>query len=244
MGKMFSGLSTEGMETPEDKVGGGFQPLPSDIYDAKILMVYAGKARNSDAQNINVHMTINDQEHRETIYITNRNGENFYKDKVTGKPTPLPGFTTVDDLCLFVTEAGLAEQETEPKTVKLYNFDEQKEVPTEVPMLTALMGAEVKVALLRVIEDKRKQGDDGDYHPTGETRTFNSIDKVFHPETGRTVNEYRHGVESAEFAEAWMTKNTGKDRNKAKGANGAGGAGTSGTGAPGAAQSQKKKLFS
>lgn len=242
MGKMFSNMTTDGMEVPEDKVGGGFAPLPSNLYDAKITMIYAGKARNSDAQNVTVHMKINDQEHRETIYITNRNGENFYKDKENGKPVPLPGFTTVDDLCLFATEEGLADQETEVKTIKLYNFDEKKEVPTEVPVLVNLLNKDVQVALLRVIEDKRKADDAGVYQPTGETRTFNQIDKVFHPETGRTVNEYRHGVETAEFREIWDQKNTGNDRNKAKGANGAAGAGTSGNGAPGA-QSQKKKLF-
>lgn len=240
MGKLFGNLATEGVEKPEDRLGGGYEPLPSGVYDATIKLVYAGKAQNSDAQNVTIHADIDGREYRETIYVTNRNGENFYKDKESGKAIQLPGFVTVNDIALFTTDTPITELDVETKKIKVYNFEEQKELPTDVPVFTDMIGKTVKLAILRVIDDKRKRGDDGQYHATGETRTSNQIDKVFHPETGRTVNEYLNEIDPAEFLPAWEGRNAGKDRDrstKGKTSNG-----TSGTGSP-AAQSQKKSLF-
>lgn len=241
MGKLFGNLDASNAETSEDRVGGGFQPIPSGIYDATIKLVYAGKARNSDAQNVTVHLDINGHEHRETVYITNRNGEPTFKDKETGKDVKLPGYQLIDELCMFANEQHITEQEAETKVVKLYNFDEKKELPTEVPVMTALLGKPIKVAIQRVIEDKRKQGSDGQYHPTGETRTLNEMVKVMHPETGRTMNEYIGGTEQPEYMREWTKLNEGKDRNKSTGAAN-GNTGASGSGTP-FGQSQKKSLF-
>ena len=80
----------------------------------------------------------------------------------------------------------------------------------------------------------------------GALKPQNTIDKAFHHETGRTVNEYRHEVETAEFLPAWIERNKGKDRNRAKGLEGGTG-GASGSGRPGAGgpgqQQAKKSLF-
>lgn len=244
---IFSNMTTDGLVDQEDKLGGGFAPMPSGAYTGTIKLAYLGKANSSNAQSITVHTEINGADMRETIWITNRNGENFYtpKDQTNGKSTkmPLPGFTTIDDLCLLSTGSPLAEQTTEEKVVKLYDFTERKEMPKAVQALTQLMGKQITLGILRQIVDKQKKGDDGAYHNSGETRVENVIDKVFHAETGRTVNEYRHEVETAEFLAAWKERNTGKDRNRSKGAATAGGAGSTGTGRPGAA-SASKKLFS
>jgi hypothetical protein len=243
---MFGNFANTKAEVPEDRLGGGFEPVPSNCYDAVIKLAYAGKAQNSNAQSITLHADVGGKEIRETIFITNRDGENFYKDKDTGKPVLLPGYVTVDDICMFITEQPLSDQDVETKTVKLYDFDQKKEVPTEVPVLTSLIGGKVKLGILREIQDKEKKGDDGKYRPTGETRTQNSIDKVFHPETCRTINEYRAGVETPEFHTAWVERNANKDRNRAKNA-GKAGPGQSGTGRPGAgagSPAPAKSLFS
>jgi len=241
MGKLFEKLQAADAETQEDRVVGGYEPLPSGIYDAEITLAYAGKAQNSDAQNVTVHAQIDGKEYRETIYITNRNGEPFFVDKNSGKQVYLPGYSTINDLCLFATEAPLTEQETETKTIKLYNFDERKELPTEVPVLTGLIGQKVKLAILRCIDDKRARQQDGSYAETGETRVSNEIDKVLHPETSRTVNEYLREVDPGEFADAWIKRNEGKDRNRAKGVSSMGG--SSGSGTPAAIGGQRKSLF-
>lgn len=249
MTKMFGNLTdTTKLEASEDRVGGGFEPFASGVYTGTIKLAYAGKAASSDAQNVTLHIDVNGREMRETIYITNRKGENFYPDKQDPKKKmPLPGFTTIDDICLLTTGEGLVEQETEEKVVKIYNFTERKELPTPVQCLTGLHGKEIMLGVLREIVDKEAKDASGNYAPTGETRTQNTIDKVFDPETKRTVNEFRNEVDSAEFYDAWLKKNDGQDRNKAKGV-AAGGAGAAGTGRPGigaagGAQPEKKKLF-
>lgn len=249
---MFSNLTkTDNLEQSEDRVGGGFEPLASGAYLATIKLAYAGKAASSNAQNITLHYEVDGKEHRETIYITNRQGENFYVDKQDPKKKhPLPGFTTINDICLLVTGGtGLIDMETEEKIVKIYNFTEKKEVNTPVPCLTALHGQQILLGVLREVVDKESKDASGNYVPTGETRTQNTIDKAFHPETRRTVNEYISEIETPEFYEAWVNKNQGKDRNKSKGAQ-AGGAGASGVGRPGfaggaagGATPAKKPLF-
>lgn len=241
MSKIFQDMSTEGNEESEDRVGGGFQPLSSDVYNGKITLAYAGESRNG-ARCVTLHIDIDGQEHRETIYISNRNKETFFKDK-DGNQVTLPGFNMMDEICLFATEKHLNQQDAETKTIKLYNYDERKELPTEVPVLVDLIGAEMQFAIKRVIEDKRKQGQDGNYHPTGETFVKNEIKKAFHPETGRTIKEYTSGNKNPEFRDEWVKVHTGKDQDKSSGA--AAGGGQSGSGKPNANEptEPKQKLF-
>lgn len=246
MGKMFGGLTqTENLEESQDRLGGGFEAVPSDLYIGEIKLAYAGKSPKG-AQNVTLHVDIGGKELRETIYLTTKAGDNFYTDKDDAtKKHPLPGFTTVDDICLLTTGHSLIDQDTEEKVVKLYDFQERKELNKPVECLTALHGQQIALGVLRIDQDKNKKNDQtGEYEPTGETMTINEIDKVFHAETRRTVNEYKQEVESAEFAEAWVKKNQGKNRNKIKGG-GAGGAGSTGVGRPGAGNSPapKKSLF-
>lgn len=243
MGKMFSGLTTEGLEETTDRVGGGFEPLPSGIYDATIKIAFAGESKKG-AQSITLHCDINGAEFRNTVYITNAAGENFYVDKDDKtKKHQLPSFTLIDDICLLASGEGLADQETEEKVVKIYNFDEKREIPTGVPTLVALTGGKVKLAIQREIVDVEKKDGSGKYQPTGKTRAQNNIEKAMEIESGRTVNEYRNEIEEPEFMTTWDKRNTGKDRNKAKNASGdaGGGEGEGGSGRPGL--TPKKKLF-
>lgn len=238
---LFNNLTTENIEESKDSLG-GFGPMPSGVYDAVIKLAYAGKSSSSDAQCVTVHFDVGGQEMREQIWVTNGKGQNFYTPKGETSRLPLPGFTTIDELCLLATGEPLSEQPTETKTVKLYNFEEKKELPTEVPVLVDLIGKPVKLGILRQIVDKQTKGDDGVYRANGETRTENTVSKVFHPETKMTVNEYRHEINDCEFHDAWQARNKGKDRDRStKGAGGS--AGGSGNGRPGGQKSATKKLF-
>ncbi len=242
MSKMFQNLKTDGLEEVGDRLGGA-GTVPSGIYDAVIKVAYAGQSQGG-AHSITVIADIGNREYRQIFYITNKQGDNFYLDKQDpSKKMPMMDFTTIDDLCLLITGEGLADQEDEEKVVKIYDFDQKKEVPTPVATLPALVGGKVKFAILREIVDKEKKDDSGAYQPTGETREKNSIDKIFHAETGRTVPEYRQEVDPGEFLDVWKAKNDGKDRDKSTKASGA--AGASGTGRPPAAggSAPKKKLF-
>lgn len=237
---LFDNLTTEGLEESKDIAGGGgYQPLSSDIYSAVIKLAYSSKSRSSEARSVTFHADINGNEYRETIWITTGKGVNYYVSKEDGKTRiPLPGFAIIEELCLLATKEPLSAQTTEEKVVKLYNFDEKKEMPTTVPVLTSLIGKEINLGILREIVDKVARDDAGNYVPTGETRTQNVTSKVFHPETNKTVNEYRHDVKDPEFYTAWIAQNQGKDRNRAKGAPTNSNKGASGSGRP-----EPAKLF-
>jgi len=221
---MFGNMTTEGLEESGDRLGGG-GVLESGPQDGVIKVAYVGKSASSDAQSITTIIDMNGFEYRETFWITNRKGENFYTDKQDAtKKHGLPGFVMVDNMCQLATGHGLAAQETEEKTVNIYDFEAKKELPKNVQVLTGLIGKPITAGVKKVVVDKTKKDGNGVYQPTGETRDTNEIDKFFHAETKRTVTEYKQGIEEAQFYPKWVEKNEGKTVNKAKGAEGKSGA--------------------
>ena len=74
---MFSNMTTEGMEESKDTLG-GYQPLDSDIYLAKIKTAYITISKNN-AMAVNFVADIEGREYREQLWITNSKGENARK---------------------------------------------------------------------------------------------------------------------------------------------------------------------
>jgi len=207
---LFKNLTTEGMEEAQDRLG-GFSVFETDVYAGKLKVAYAGQSEGG-ARNVTLVMDFGGREYRETIYITNKKGENFFLNK-ENKKVALPGFTTVDDLCQVTTDKGLADQNTEDKVLNIYDREAGKEVPKSVPVLTELTDKDVLVAILKSTVDKtEKQGND--YVPTGESREENSIEKIFHPTLQVTVVEAKAGKSQGEFITAWVGRNKGKTRDK------------------------------
>lgn len=228
---IFGKLTNDGLEEAQDRVGGGFT-RETDIYNMTITMAYAIESAGG-AQG--VVLTFKDdanKEYRETIYVTDKKGQNFFlnKDDKT-KKVPLPGFTIVDDICVATTEKHLFEQETEEKIVNVYDFDQKKELPKSVPVLVDLIDKPVSLAIQKILENKsEKQGDK--YVATAAERTINNIVKVFHTETRVTMVEARNGQPAA-FWDTWLERNKGQvyDKREIKGDGGS--AGTAGRpGAP------------
>lgn len=209
---LFGNLKNEGLEETQDRLG-GFQPLETDVYTGVIKMAYAGQAQ-SGARNVTLLVDTGGREYRETIYITNKKGENWFANKDDNtKRVPLPGFTTIDDICLVTAEAPLAEQEVEDKMVKVWDMEAKKELPKSVPVLTGLIGKTVSLGIVKTRENKTvKQGDE--YVATAEDRFVNSIEKVFHTESRMSVVEARNGVEKPAFWDAWVERNKGQTRDK------------------------------
>lgn len=243
---LFGNLKSDGLEQTQDRLGGGYQPKETDIYTGTIKALYAGKSAGG-AQSVSLILSLKDgSEYRETFWITNKKGENFFlnKDDKT-KKVPLPGFTLVDDLCLVTTGKPLAEQSTEEKTIKLYDSEAKKELPKAVPMLVEALGLEVSLGIVKVLENKNeKQGDE--YVPTAETRELNATDKVFHTETRMTVVEAREGADSAKFWDSWLERNKGNTRDKRTikdGQAGKAGAPKAAGAAPAAGEAPRKSLF-
>ncbi|MFP3556405.1 hypothetical protein SB861_37680 [Paraburkholderia sp. SIMBA_049] len=214
---LFGNLKSDGLEESQDRLGGNFGAVETDIYSGIIKALYAGQSTQG-ARNVTLIADFGGREFRETIYITNRAGENWYpaKDKEgkpTGKKAPLPGFTMVDDICLIATGKPLAEQEAEDKVVKVYDPEAGKELPKSVPMIVEAIGKPISLAIQKVLENKStKEGDV--YVPTAETREVNSIEKAFDTDTKMTVNEAKAGAETPAFWDAWLQKNKGKTRDK------------------------------
>ena len=247
--KMFGKLTQDGLEETGDRLGSG-GVLETDAYTGRVKLAYAGKASASNAQSVTVVIDLGNREYRETFWITNKAGENFYPDKKdASKKQPLPGFTSVDDLCLLTTGFPLSEQAVEDKVVALYDFEQKRDIPTNVPVLVDLLGKEVTAAVVKQIVDKQKKDTSGNYINTGETRDENVVDKFFHAGSGRTVSEIKGNIETGIFLSKWVEKNKHQTRNRVKGAEGKSGvpgaskpfgaANTSGGPAP----APKKSLF-
>ncbi len=245
MSGLFGNLTSDGLEESQDRLG-GFTTFDSDIYKGKIKVAYAGKS-DGGARNVTLVIDFSGKEYRETVYVTSKKGENFYMTKSEPpKKAPLPGFTTIDDICLAVTGKTLSDQDSEEKVVKIWDFDASAELPKNVPVLTELTGQDVCLGILKILENKsEKQGDE--YVVTADTREINIIDKVFHAEKRFTVAEARQGLEAPVFYDKWLEKNKGNtvDRRKLKDGQG-GTSGKPGGAAPKAGETSapKKSLFS
>lgn len=211
---LFKNLTNTGLEEATDVLGGS-SLFPSDIYTGTIKVAYAG-ASKSGAQNITLLVNINGKEYRETIYITNKQGQNFYISKNDEtKKNPLPGFSLVDNICLITTNKSLSEQDSEEKVVNIYDFDAKKELPTRVPVLTDLTGKTISLAILQEIVNKNVKDDSGNYVPINETRNQNVIEKAFDTESHLTVSEAK-GNRVSVFWDAWLEKNKDKIKDKTK----------------------------
>lgn len=219
---LFANLGAEGLEESTDRIGGGFAARDTDSYDMDITMAYAGQSQGG-ARSVTLVGNLNDgREYRETLWVTNKKGENFFlnKDDQT-KKVGLPGFVTMDEICLVTTDAPLSAQPTEEKLVKIYDFDQKKEVPTNVPVLTELLGKKVTLGIQKVLENKSQKDAAGNYQPIADTREINTIAKVFHHESKMTVPEARRDAklisegkqpEGPSFHAAWVERNKGVTR--------------------------------
>lgn len=216
MSNLFANLKSDGLEESQDRLG-GYRPLDTDIYTGKIKALYASKSTQG-ALGINLIADFNGQEYRETFWVTNKKGENFFLNKDdNSKKVPLPGFTIADDILLIATGKPLSDQTTEEKTIKLYDSEAKKELPKGVDMLVEAIGQSISLGVLKILENKNEKvgtGADAEYVPTAETRELNSTDKVFHPEQRVTVAEARAGQSEPKFWDSWIERNKGQIRDK------------------------------
>lgn len=241
MTALFGNLKTEGTEKTEDRLGGGYQPLDTDIYTGTIKLAYAGQS-SGGARSVTFILAggdFGDREYRETVYVTNRAGENTYVDKRSNKKNLLPGYINVDDICQVTVGKPLNEMAGEEKVVNIYDAEAGKEVPKSVQCLVELHGKEVSVGIVRKTENQTEKDGNGNYVPKsdGSTRDVNNIEKVWNTAHKMTVAEARAKVDDQNFVpgfwDKWQEKNKGVTRDATtKGTGQAGQAGRPGGGAP------------
>lgn len=230
----------KGENVEEDYLGGG-GVLDTDIYPAKIKYAYIGKAANSGARNLTISLLIGKHEHREVIWMTNKDGDVTYKDRKSGEEKNLPGYNQVNSLAMLLLSKEVGELDVEERVLNLYDFDAKKELPQSVDCFIELHDQDLHVALQRQIVDKTEKDDSGNYVPNGETREQNAIIKFF-PAAGLvTISEVAQFVKSlggdfdevladgdiakaisnmeddGDYATKWLEKNRGETYDKSKG---------------------------
>ena len=216
---LFASIQNANIQTKEEDVLGGSRTVPSNVYPAGIKLAYLDAAASGAICVVfDFAMLVDGKErnHKETIYISNKNKEFTYKDKQSGEAKPLPGFVTVDSICKAVTGKSITELSTEKKMVKVFDYDQKAEVPQEKEVLMDLVRGKLELGIQELTVDKTVKSDTGEYVPTGETRDINELSKVF-TEDGLTLVEKEAGATEAKFKAAWIKQYADKKINKAKG---------------------------
>ena len=175
------------------------------IHDATIEVAYLSKSKGG-ALAFNLRAKTPTGDIRETIYFTNKKGDNFsVRD---GKEYPMIGYSRVNAICLLTVGKPLDAllKLTETKVINIWDFTTRKEVPTDVPTFTHLCGKVITLGILRIIENKQKLGGDGKYHDTADTREINKIDRIFRTKDGLTVAEIKAKEKEPKFKAKWEEK--------------------------------------
>ena len=194
--------------TSIERIGGDFT-LESGVYPFTVDMVYMHQS-STNAVGFNVTLITADKKTlKETFYIksgdTKGNKTYYTKDNIN---YPLPGYAVADSMCIALLGLPLHESlATEKKVVKVYNFDEKKEVPTEVPVVIGLLGKSGTVAVHKIKENKRSKNAAGQWVPTDKVRTFNEC-KFFGNAEGKTAEEIKADSPAAVLTE-WAEVHTG-----------------------------------
>lgn len=207
MANLFGNAASElaGSEKEKDVLGGR-SLLPTGLYEGTLDVVYITKS-GGGASAFNLVVDIGGKKVRDTIYVTNRAGGVTYSRD--GKKFPLPGYSLMNALAKLTAGKEIPQLEFEKKLVKIYNFDQRKEVPTEVDVAVELVGQPVKLGIEFHRENKNAKDQAGNYVPTAEIREFNTITRVFHAQTGQTAAEY-NAQAPAEFMALWVKEFDGK----------------------------------
>lgn len=187
-----------------DTLGGG-GVREGGIYDLAVEVAYSQRATSGALGFIVVFQDRDGNKITYRNYITSGNAKGckpYYERD--GKKFPLPGFSQTDNMVKFFLDKPLTKLNEKLATIKIYNSDQQKEVPTEVTVYPELRGLTAKVGLTKVRQNKSvKQGNA--YVDTNEEQFINEFDKFFDFDTGCTKTELTAKAEAA-FIEKWKEK--------------------------------------
>lgn len=205
-------IDDTGVDRAEDRTG-GFHRLDSDIYQATIKTAFAGESAGG-AMFVTLICDIKGIEYRETLYISNRNKEVFYKTN-NGRKAPIPGYALFKNICIICTGKEPNKLTTEEKVIKIWDFESGSEQLKSVPVVTELTGKDVALGIVKELVNKRKKNQKGEYVEVAEFNEVNRITAVFHPTKKLTVNEAIDGKEP-HFWDAWLKDNQGKTKDRRK----------------------------
>lgn len=239
---MFSNFKSDASmeDSTPTSTGSNYGPWESGLYTAVIDMAYVDKSAGG-AMNVNfTFKTSEGKELKQTIYVSSGDAKgnlNYYVDK-EGNQRYLPGYNTVNSICLLTVGKELTDMDAEEKTLAIWDYAQKKEVPQTKAVIMELLGQEVNLGVIQILEPKMaKNSSTGKYEPVeGETRTVNEIDRVFRTSDNMCVSEIRAEETEASEYQRWSDRNTGKTRDKTKPR-------ATGTAGKAATEAPKKSLF-
>lgn len=215
-------------EEATDHLGGGsYGVVESNVYQMEIKNMYMIQSSKGAIGVVLEGELDNGSKYTETTYISNRDGETFYvKD---GKKFKMPGFITMDNICMIATGESLIDCRTDDKVVSMWDSESGKEVNRSVPVFVDVIGEVIAVAIQQIRENKTKENSTtGKWEPINEERILNQIISVYDVESQKTVYEALNDKESTHW-EAWKAKNEGKVWDKYKEVTGGGAGGRKGS---------------
>lgn len=212
---MFNDLTMSNDIQKEKDVIGGSRVLESGLQNLTIKVAYGGHSSGGAKFLQLVAVTDDNQEYRETLYVTNKKGENFYLDK-GGSKVYLPGFNIAEGLCALTAGKHLSQCTFENKVVNVYDYDQKRDIPTNVPVCMDLIGKRITAGIIKQTVNKTVKDAQGNYQPTNEKRDENFIDKLFHIDSGMTIAELTAKATESAFKQQWADKFTGVTRDKFK----------------------------
>ena len=219
MSKSLASVFTLSKDTtvPEERVPLAKGALDTDFYNAVVNYAYLTESANGAVGvvvSLNLDVQGNSVPKSETFWITNRKRENYYMDRSSGKKMVMPSYTTIDELYSIVTGQPLSEVEAdiEQRTIKVYDYAQKSDVPTQVEVITTLVNKPIGVLVQKVLKNKSAKQADGTYVDTAESFETNIITKFVNPETKATLNEMIHKIDEPNYVKAWLDQNQGKVR--------------------------------
>lgn len=207
---MFNDIKVDSsIQVSGDRLSGSTL-LESGVYDFTIKLAY-GSLSKGKASALNLLLeTADHREIKQQLWVTSGEAKGrlpYYIDKRTKTKKFLPGYELANDLCMMTINKPLNQTVSEDKTIMLYDYSQGKEVPTQVKMLTELIGKKIFGGVIKQIVDKNiLDSTTNTYVPSGETREENEIDKFFHHPTGLTVTEAKAKIEEPKFKNDWVKR--------------------------------------
>lgn len=196
------------IQEDKDVLGGTGGALESNAYEFAIDMAYFDEAK-SGAISVTMHFVTPDKRTlRITEYVTSgkaKGQKNYYETK-QGERRYLPGFTTINNICLLTVGEELGDLDAEEKLVKIWDFEQRKEVPTPKQVIMGLIGQRITLGVLKTIQDITAKTDGGEYEPTGYTRIQNEVSKAFRSDDNLTVAEIKAEATESVFYNQWIEK--------------------------------------
>lgn len=208
---IFSTITTDS-EAKEFTPSAGKLILDSGIYECTIKRAYSKKAAMSKALNVTLVLDVPGKgEITQVLWISNKEGANFYKTK-DGSKNVMPGYSMANAICAFTTQKTLEHIEPEQGSVMEYSYKDSREIPVPCYLMKELWGKQVLLGIVKEEHNNRKNIN-GTYEAVAETHFENNIDAVFGVESHKSYQEARDNLEAKQY-DRWIERNTGKIRDK------------------------------